>query len=446
MSIELELCCGPWSPFQQSQREEQRLKSLAQWVRRWGHGLNKISLPVQVSQIRCGFVTCELEAAPAIPRVMEALAAAGQEPGGLQLHQLRVPALGGTPIPAICRTLSVCPQLRELHLDNSFSSRYITSSWPSDMELPATLQQLTQLTCLRLAGSLFKYNSQYFGSHGPDDLFRSLPSSLVVLEVDSYTPRGTVRHMDMSSSSLQHLVSLKQLALPEHISRFDRDAVGDGPGGGPNHLTVLTALTHLVFEDAVSCAGRSLLAAPNLVKVEAEEADAEYLHVLAAKPALRSLHVRLDIHSSLDTAPALQQLTQLTGLGLVTGKEPIWDFEEPFEDIDEEVALREWGGALSSLTGLRWLGVQHELLEQVDLTALTALTSLRVTCDTPSTCGSGVLSVLRGLSPAHGQLLEVELAGVFVSHQEEYRAAVAAALGDVVVSWSYDPRAWSYHP
>jgi hypothetical protein len=156
LCIELELICTPDSPFQQRQREVQRLESLAQWLQQYGHLLKQLAIPVQYPSMESEYRSYELEAAPVIPDVMAALVAAGQQPGGLQLQQLEVPVLGGTPMPTICKTLSACPQLRELHLDNNFGGVYTTASWSVMMELPAALQQLTQLTWLRLEGNLFK--------------------------------------------------------------------------------------------------------------------------------------------------------------------------------------------------------------------------------------------------------------------------------------------------
>jgi hypothetical protein len=262
----------------------------------------------------------------------------------------------------------------------------------------------------------------------------------VVLELSSKRTGYGVMHMDMSSSSLQHLVSLKQLTLPEAVGYIDRNAQGGGAGGSLNNLTALTALTYLECDAAGCCLGGALLAAPNLVEVRAGDAGLAQLNVLAGRPALRSLHVILDVWDGDDYSPALRALTQLTGLRVLMeeehtrpGPEEVgWDFEGESRDGLVEGKLQDWCPAVASLTGLRWLGVSAEMLLQLDLAALTALTRLSVDCHERYGSVWYKTNVLHELAAAGGQLLEVEVEGLD-GGRGECRAAVTAALGDKVV-------------
>jgi hypothetical protein len=151
-SISLALCCGTHSSRQQYEREEERLVSLAAWLQRYGHFLDNLQLQVHTSGAESDNI--KLARGQAIRLVMHALATAGMRPGGLQLQQLQAPALGNTLLSTITQTLSGCHHLRALQLDYSDGTEDIRASKDVMEEMAAALQQLTQLTSLKLAGEV----------------------------------------------------------------------------------------------------------------------------------------------------------------------------------------------------------------------------------------------------------------------------------------------------
>jgi hypothetical protein len=453
-SIVLELTCGRDSPVEQQDREEQRLVGLADWVLQHGHLLIKFSIQTKPPQEWVQEYV--VEACQATPEVVAALAAAGRRPGGLQrLQQLRLPAFPGTPLPTICRAVSGCRHLRDLHLGNCYSNQTIKSSWRTHAKLAAALQQLTQLTSLKLEGGLFHYCDVRM--HSIDIILTSLPSTLEVLQIEGHYPGPWVPHVQCSTSSLQHLVALRHLTLPDytHISsssssssnvRGGSEDGGQEDSGDP--LAALTALTYLDCFSAVKYQDAPLLALPNLVELRAGVAMPCHLETLANRAALRNLTVWLDphLHSHMQTADALEQLTNITALSLYVQDE-LPDMGLP-HDIAEAAQLAAvallaeaaagLGRAVATLTGLRQLRLQPLILSMVDLSSLTALTRLDVAGLWREEWDNQeqVTALLQCLAPARGQLQALQLLGLFTGLQEGCRAAVAAVLGEVELTFA----------
>lgn len=229
--------------------------------------------------------------------------------------------------------------------------------------LAAALQQLTQLTTLHLNFGTFEcgFGDEEMAKVDVNHLFQALPSSLAVLNMGCrYSdPRGS--RPNLHTTSLRHLVSLQHLTLPHVVVTSSGDAGAD--------LAPLTALTYLEKTRALEPAGRALLAAPNLVSVDAGWCGAAGLQDLAGSRTLRSLFCAMGPRVTDAEAAALAQLTQLTHLGFLV------------DDGDRRMPPADtltWLTALSSLTGLRSLKVEPEVLDQLDLRPLTALTKLAI--------------------------------------------------------------------
>jgi hypothetical protein len=172
-----------------------------------------------------------------------------------------------------------------------------------------------------------------------DGFYGRLPASLIVLHT-SY-----MRHWKsgnpfpcevyLHTTSLQHLVALQQLALPDNLQVTH--PAGDA---SPNPLTALTALTYLRYAQALSL-GAAVLALPNLVELCCPypfgEAEPGHLVTLAAAaPGLRSLECHLGYEEEEEAADALEQLRQLTHLALQWGREAGSDSEEGSEEGSEK--------------------------------------------------------------------------------------------------------------
>jgi hypothetical protein len=428
--IELKLSCIPDSPYEQQEKEEQRLQGLADWLHQNGHLLNKLHIEPKPPQQQED--TYVLEACQAMPEVVAALAAAGRRRGGLRLQQLRLPAVPGTSMVTLCRALTGCSQLRALHLANSYSGQSNKCSWQTCLKLPAALEQLTQLTSLRLEGGLFRYLDSMRQS--VDHILQRLPGSLVVLEVRGDYPDWEPAIVSLRTSSLQHLVSLRRLTLP------DDTTVMCGSSESSNPLTGLTALTYLKCSRSTTTRGAPLLAPPNLVDLRAGDALPDPLETVSRKAALRSLTIILSpyIHRSL--AQPLKQLTRLTRLSVYAEDED----SDSDDDAEEEEQSRahqaaaEWGRALASLTGLHWLRVEPLLLSNMDISPLTALTRLTIhsTRDRSWHTQNQMATLLCSLAPARGRLQAVQLLGLPAGLQEGCREAAAAALGQVEVAFT----------
>jgi hypothetical protein len=403
--ISLKLACTADSTKMEMLQELGRLKALATWLQKQGHALTSFNIQHSIPPGR--YLPGH---GPGMSSILEALAAAGKQPGGLRLEQLQVPAVGPATPASLTRALSGCHQLRELQLDPDCGQGRMGVDGYLDRDLCIALWQCSQLTALRL------YAGSDTGTSSParllNDLFMCLPRSLVVLDM------GTRARCFLNTICLEQLVALKQLTLPYKLLLID-SSLG----------RALTALTHL---DCPAMAhGQQLLAAvPNLVELHTFQAPAERLTGLSTHTALRSLACVMEAAKSAAGCNALAQLTQLTALKLRLS---------PALHGVAAAHLVAWGAALSSMTGLRSLALQPYLLERVNLAALTSLTRLEVNLR-----GTGVSwygkwyrsKLLSVLSPAHGRLQEVVLVGVPAAEQELFRSAAGtAALGAAAVSF-----------
>jgi hypothetical protein len=368
-----------------------------------------------------------------VQSILEALAAAGQRPGGMRLQQLQVPAFGLSTPSSLARALSGCRNLMSLHLDPDCGMGLEDFYSGVDRGLAGALQQLTQLTALRLSASGWRHISPAING-----LIQCLPESLEVLDMDFHCV------CTVNSSSLQHLAALKQLTLPIGLTITD-NSIGDP-------LRPLTALTHLSYWDNMEeSSDGALTVLPTLVDLWSDPGDAGDLGMLfqehqqeqelSSKIPLRSLACVMSlVHNGAD-ADALAQLAQLTQLRL--------RLAALVAEVETD-HLVTWAATVACLTGLRSLALQPELLQQVDLAAFTALTRLEVITNTVY---SGALlhrgySRLKGLLgavvPSCGRLQEVVVLGVPAEMQPVCRSAVAAAVGDVplVVRENCSGRVW----
>jgi hypothetical protein len=245
------------------------------------------------------------------------------------------------------------------------------------VHLGPALQQLTQLTSLTLD----------FGDHGYPvhdlnlaDVIGDLPCSL-----EAFTLLGAVQQFSsFYVDCLTHLVALKQLTLPEIACGCSN------PDAARDLLAALTALTYLDYPRVLlhESGAEVLLALPNLVQVHAGVCGpwgARALKVLAGTSTLRSLSIQeLEMHTTEqwvwqlpevvwgeeleDNAAALARLNQLTHLHVLV--------RPGFHEHATQSQML--GQALSSLTGLRSLAVEPEVLQCVQMSALTALQQLTV--------------------------------------------------------------------
>jgi hypothetical protein len=443
-SIDLELNSNPDSPDELRDRELQRLQSLADWLRQYGHLLCELRISVEGPPDDVKENMHVLEVCQVMPIVVDALAAAGRRPGGLRLEGMCVPVLPGTPIFTICRALSGCHQLQALALDNSYSGQTTKTSWSALMALPAALQQLTQLTWLRLDGGIFHYHGE-FPEKGVDGLFKALPSSLVILELGSQYQGFEGATVNLCTSSLQHLVALEKLVLPHDTCITDSGITSSGgsssaPKSDP--LAGLTALTYLKCYNALQDTGAPLLALPNLATLSAVPASAAHLDTLSRLSGLRVLDASLDVREYREQAEALEALTQLTALAALV-QDPDGFSDEEWLDDGEEVedvmleAAAGWGRALSSLPRLCMLYVEPVVLQEMTWAALTALTCLRIDCkDSQEWHDQEQLDLLLGsLTPMRGRLQQVRVLYLPDELQVGCEAALVGALGDVEVEF-----------
>jgi hypothetical protein len=407
-SIALQLSCTPHSPSGDKLRELERLEALYVWLQRQGQAVTSFSIQTSSFQDRASKYVSGRSFG--VSSILEALAAAGQRPGGLRLQQLQVPAIGVATPRALTQVLSGCQHLRQLQLEPNCGIGDMGMCAYLDKGLCMALQQLTQLTGLKLYASGVvdrRITGDSFPIFPMDGLVQCLPSSLQVLHMDFCCS------CSLSTSSLQHLVALKQLLLP----------IGMGLGSSPLHP--LTSVTYLDHWAAVAHDRHVLSALPNLAELRSAWCFSDILQRLQSRTALRSLTCGLDPEDEEDAA-ALAQLTQLTQLRLALLAD---------EEDEGPSQLAVWGAALSLMTGLRSLALQPEVLQHVDLAALTALTRmevLSVALDTTMKRSFDQLGAQLGcLAPACGRLREVVLLGVPAAQQEVCRAAVAAAVGDV---------------
>jgi hypothetical protein len=222
----------------------------------------------------------------------------------------------------------------------------------------------------------------------------------------------------IQTSSIQHLVALRQLALPVGMH------VRASRTGKP--LAALTALTLLEYNRAVTSGNYRLLALPNLVEIRTDYAELHFLPGLSSLTALRALECSVAQRDRHGGAVCLRRLTALTKLAV--------QFMEPASRLmPDKVAV--WAQALSHLRDLGSLAVEPAMLEQLDINALASLTALEVTSGWHKSPYSNerLQQVLLGLAPARGRLRVVALRGLPASQLGLCRAAVAAALGPAEV-------------
>lgn len=411
-SVGLQLAGSPQGkPPQQRQHEEQRLASLETWLRQYGHLATSLRITDSYQgPYQAHYVVGRGEA---IAEILDALAAAGSWSGGMRLQQLQLPAVGSIKPSAIAVALSGCHQLRELQLHANWSTNEVHYSDYLEGDLPAALQQLQQLKVLRMHLGVIKMQLASATTVSADNFFACLPPSLEVLELES---KDAYQRMPSCAfrlciSSLQHLVALRELLLP---SRVHAECTKEGAT-----LSALTALTHIHCMGVRQAWVEALLAAPNLIHLTTGCMESPGLHRLADKTSLRILwcFAPMDGDDAV-VAVALAQLTMLTELVVRM------DYRQ--EPAPDGAA---WAQALSALTGLRSLSMEAVLLQQADVAALTTLTELQMEASwgEPYFAAFCMEKVLRGLTPAHGQLRRIVLHGVRPAHQERFAAAVAAA-------------------
>jgi hypothetical protein len=180
-----------------------------------------------------------------------------------------------------------------------------------------------------------------------------------------------------------------------------------------NHLADLTTLTHLSCGSALQPRGAPLLEIPNLAELRAGHAHPQQMELLKGRPALRSLGCIFSLPNAPDQARALEQVTQITGLGLVLQPE-----------CEEDVAVRAMAGlgrlppaeaaaervgaALSTMTGLQRLRLEPEQLRLVDLSPLTALSAVAVMIRHGDRFEEGEAMAVAHLAPVRHRLRDVK--------------------------------------
>jgi hypothetical protein len=461
-SIDIDVTSSADSSMQQQRdKQAQHLQHLAGWLQQRGHLVNKLHITARSPQGQQRGVEFQPGAAQAVPEVLAALTAAWAGSGGLRLQQLQLPALPGTPISILRGVLPRCQQLRELRLCNSYSKPTTTTTdWQDVVRLGAALQHLTQLTLLRLEAGLFRYGGR-LEQYDINGLVELLPSSLEVFVMDC-TTSGAVLPVRLCTSSLRHLVNLRQLTLPDYTclaggggssgsgsssgSRaYDGSSVtckGGQQGLTSDPLSGLTALTYLSWYECMRYGSNPLLLAlPKLVELDVGLIAPGGLEMLSSLAPLRGLVMSLDVRHHQESCRALKTLTRLTHLCMFVELEPT--AASMFRAEDEarlHNAAAGWGRALSALTGLRSLQAEPLVLQEVDLRPLTALTCWQVDCRwSPCWLTPERLSALLGsLAPARGRLLQVSMFGVPAALHEGCRAAAAPVLGNVRVTCTQD--------
>jgi hypothetical protein len=435
-SITLELSCSSSSAKDQRLREGQRLASLSAWLRRYGPSLHK--LEVQVPQFGLLMDEYMVGRAQGLCGILGALAAAGKRPGGLQLKQLHLPLVPGGARPVtVHAALRGCHQLRDLQLTYCCGSQEIRT-YKDFLGGPFPVgRQHSQLTSLRVTVTGAVPHQDMPSCERLDDFCTALPSSLEDLAVDfgallvPYHRRYTI-----SASSLRHLVALQRLKLP--------DSTYVTSSSPYESLDTLTALTSLVFEKALLGGNLALLAAPNLQGIWTHYAQPSGLEALAPLTALRTLACAVRLDDGGDGPAALLQLTQLTRLGLLVmegaEQEAAADMAvdaDDWEDDDPATIIAMWGGAVSALPGLRSLTVEPGMLPLVDLAPLTALTELVVRADWHKQAypPGRLHQLLGGVGAGRGRLQVVKVQGALRTQQAPCRAALAATLGGVTVTF-----------
>jgi hypothetical protein len=296
------------TPQRQRQRQEQRLASLEAWLRQYGH----LATSMSITETYHGPHNAQnvVGRGEVVADILDAVAAAGSWSGSLRLSKLRVPVAGSVKPSAIVPALSGCHQLRELQLDANWSNNGVHYSEYLEGVLPAALQQQKHLTKLILHLGVVKKRLGSAATVSADEFFASLPPCLEVLELDSKVAyeRHPTCSFRLCISSLQHLVALRELAVPNRVLVECRK---EGA-----MLDALTALTHISCTRVLREQGAALLEAPNLASIKTGFVTGPCLHALAGRTALRSLSCCVDEDGGDDAAVAvaLAQLTMLTHL------------------------------------------------------------------------------------------------------------------------------------
>jgi hypothetical protein len=414
----------------QQDKEAERLASLAAWLQRKGHLLTGLCLQLNRWQNRTPINST-------IPAMVEALAAAGSQPGGLRLQRLSLPSLGCTPLSTVCSTLlPVCCQLKELVLGYASGGACLTHT-TTKQQLAAALRQLTQLTSLTLDGCVLSHKLRGPKKERLDYLITRLPSSLQVLDL------GGVRHRRvrqlLSLGSLRRLAALQQLALPGDCDIITCPAPSRGPRGAAAAaacpLAALTALMRLQYTHALAVEvgepGHSLLARPNLADLSAGYPSDTGMQLLLAKTTLRSLSFKGRLEQGHAHGPILAQLSRLTSLHLHL----VGDSDGHQEDWSA------WCGAVESLTGLRHLSFYGDVLRHLNLAPFTTnLTHLNVDVTQQGPARGTrfppitLVALMGRLVPLAGGALREVRVGVLrcANWRQEVRDAVVAAVGDEV--------------
>lgn len=313
-----------------------------------------------------------------------------------------------------------------------FPTRVLCPCW----QVSKALAGLTRLTSLTLDLQLFRHSCDSWRTLELNEMCARLPCSLEEVQLVAYAGPLLRVYANLHVSSLAHLTALRQLSLADCV-----DVTRSYPG---NAATELTALTYLQHHDRVQCS--PLLAAPNLQELHAGHIHWRTLQEdLQPLSTLRTLSIEMYCcftweGERAEAVAALAQLTQLTSLDLLLRDGSVESEEDIWEPVD--IFLDTWPDAVSQLTGLRCLAVEPELLRRIDFGPLTALSRLEVDLSRAriNYTQRSMAALLKQLAPVRGQLQEVELVRARSSRESQWRAAVAAALGDVTLtffkSWS----------
>jgi hypothetical protein len=386
-SVELVLPCDIERLREHEKQAAKRLLLLAKWLQQDGQFVTSLAIEPKGTAVQHGH--CWFQGHHTVANILTAIQALAEERGVLRLQQLSVPALGASTCEGICKALSGCGQLRALRLGSTSGSSamdYLGNH--GGRMLAMALRQLQQLTSLSLHCGSCGSDDYYDAQDHMNTFISALPSRLVALELRYVLPGEYFEGAGLHTTSLRHLVALQQLRL--------MDVVCSSSTAGPAHdLAPLTALTSLSMDVALRPGNEALLSVPNLVQLSTVYGFEAGMEALAGKASLRSLSFTF----LKESAAALAQMTQLTQLSVQV---PLGakGCDQPVPTSTQMCAQ-----ALSSLTGLRSLAVQPEVLQQVQMSAMSALQHLTVDLRQSHYTPEQVEGLLLGLPPS----LEVEV-------------------------------------